>query len=137
VVWGTITFFITGFPIGIWVSSQVFGGWGWTGIPFGWDVTDNKTLIVFLYYLIIILLTRNHLFKREGVKNVIGDRTFAKLTIIGTVFTLIVFIIPHSITNRILLRFLLGNMIYVVVLLLILLIYLVLRKRFKRGFKKG
>ena len=27
----------------------------WTGVPFGWDLTDNKTLIAFLFWVAAVL----------------------------------------------------------------------------------
>jgi len=44
------TLFIGGFIMGPLVQHVAFGPW-WTGIPFGTDLTDNKTLISFLFFL--------------------------------------------------------------------------------------
>ena len=30
----------------------------WTGVPFGWDLTDNKTLIAFLFWIIAVVMNR-------------------------------------------------------------------------------
>ncbi len=30
----------------------------WTGIPFGWDLTDNKTLIAFLFWILAVIMNR-------------------------------------------------------------------------------
>ncbi|MCD6347930.1 MAG: hypothetical protein J7L96_10965, partial [Bacteroidales bacterium] len=40
--WTFIILLIGGFLFGPWVQLYAFGDW-WTGIPFGWDLTDNKT----------------------------------------------------------------------------------------------
>lgn len=45
-----ITLFIGGFILGPLVQHVAFGPW-WTGFPFGTDLTDNKTLISFLFFL--------------------------------------------------------------------------------------
>lgn len=87
ILWGTITFFITGFPLGCTIAYQVYGVW-WSGIPFGWDITDNKTLLILIYWLAILIPYR--------LKK-ISPSTMAKLIIFGTIFTLALFLIPHSI----------------------------------------
>jgi len=46
----TVTLFIGGFILGPLVQHVAFGPW-WTGFPFGSDLTDNKTLIAFLFFL--------------------------------------------------------------------------------------
>ena len=45
-----ITLFIGGFILGPLVQHVAFGPW-WTGFPFGTDLTDNKTLISFLFFI--------------------------------------------------------------------------------------
>jgi len=54
----------------------------WTGFPFGADLTDNKTLIAFIFWLLAVVLNQ----KKE--------RPWA--TILAAAVTLIVFSIPHS-----------------------------------------
>jgi hypothetical protein len=85
--WWIIIFFITGFPIGWLIAWQTFGK-AWTGIPFGWDITDNKTLLILIYWLGIFIPFK---FKK------LSPSIMAKLIIVGTIFTLALFIIPHSI----------------------------------------
>jgi hypothetical protein len=46
----TATLFVGGFILGPLVQHAAFGPW-WTGFPFGTDLTDNKTLISFLFFL--------------------------------------------------------------------------------------
>ena len=45
-----VTLFIGGFILGPLVQHVAFGPW-WTGFPFGTDLTDNKTLISFLFFI--------------------------------------------------------------------------------------
>jgi hypothetical protein len=45
-----VTLFIGGFILGPLVQHAAFGPW-WTGFPFGTDLTDNKTLISFLFFV--------------------------------------------------------------------------------------
>ena len=44
------TLFVGGFIFGPMVQHAAFGPW-WTGVPYGTDLTDNKTLISFLFFL--------------------------------------------------------------------------------------
>jgi len=45
-----ITLFAGGFVLGPLVQHAAFGPW-WAGFPYGTDLTDNKTLISFLFFL--------------------------------------------------------------------------------------
>jgi hypothetical protein len=54
----------------------------WTGIPFGWDLTDNKTLIALVFWIIAVVVNR----KKER----------PLYTIIASIILLLVFSIPHS-----------------------------------------
>ena len=84
---GLITFFITGFPIGCIIEKQVLGNY-WEGIPFGWDITDSKTLIILVLWMIFIILKR---------KDKISDRAYASWVLINTIITIGLFLLPHSI----------------------------------------
>lgn len=57
-------------------------GQAWTGIPFGWDLTDNKTLIAVAFWIIAVL----------------GNRKSPKYryTIIASLILFLIYIIPHS-----------------------------------------
>ena len=44
------TLFVGGFVLGPLVQHAAFGPW-WAGFPYGTDLTDNKTLISFLFFL--------------------------------------------------------------------------------------
>jgi len=54
----------------------------WTGVPFGWDLTDNKTLIAFIAWIIALLANRKKF--RPG------------FIIAAALVTLMIFSIPHS-----------------------------------------
>jgi hypothetical protein len=78
------TFFsliIGGMILGPIVQKYAFSEF-WTGIPFGWDLTDNKTLIAFVAWTIAIIL------------NLKKQRPLAY--IISTLILYAVFTIPHS-----------------------------------------
>ena len=76
-----ITFFLGGLILGPMVQLYAFGE-AWAGIPFAWDLTDNKTLIAFLFWLLAFAMNRN---KERPV-----------YTLLAAVVMLIVYSIPHS-----------------------------------------
>ena len=77
----TVTLFIGGFILGPLVQHVAFGPW-WTGFPFGTDLTDNKTLLSFLFFLAAIA-TLKWKFNKWVV-------------ILAVLFMVLVFTIPHS-----------------------------------------
>ena len=80
--WATGLLVIGGLIFGPIVQKFAFGAF-WTGFPFGMDLTDNKTLIAFIAWLIALLsILRN-------------PRTRA-LVFAASVVTLLIFMIPHS-----------------------------------------
>ena len=79
----TILLFAGGMILGPVVQKLAFGQL-WTGIPLGWDLTDNKTLIAMLAWILALW---------KGRKG-----RYARLWIIGAaVILLIVYSIPHSV----------------------------------------
>lgn len=46
----TIVLFIGGLILGPLVQKYAFGEY-WTGVPFGWDLTDNKLALAFIFWL--------------------------------------------------------------------------------------
>ncbi len=78
----TLVFMLLGGMImGPFVQYFAFGEF-WTGIPFGWDLTDNKTLIAFVFWVIAFVTNRRQ--PRYG------------WVIVAALVTIIVFSIPHS-----------------------------------------
>lgn len=77
-----ILLFLGGMILGPIVQKYAFGEL-WTGIPFGWDLTDNKTLIAFSFWILALF---TNLKSRENKIWVI----------LATIMTLIIFSIPHS-----------------------------------------
>jgi hypothetical protein len=74
---------VGGFVLGPIVQKAAFGAY-WTGIPWGWDLTDDKTLLAGVAWLSAAWQMRGG---REG-------RTAA---VVAAVVTLAVFAIPHSV----------------------------------------
>jgi len=91
--WTTVVVFIGGFPLGFLVAYIAFGQ-GWSGIPIGWDITDNKTVILFLFWLITLILARKGL---RGGKIAVSNGTYLTLAIASLIVSIIFYMIPHSI----------------------------------------
>lgn len=80
-VWTLILFVVGGFILGPVVQYYAFGEL-WTGIPFGWDLTDNKTLIALVFWIFAVYMNRK------------SERPI--YTILAAIILLLVFSIPHS-----------------------------------------
>ncbi len=65
------------------VQKYAFGEF-WTGFPLGTDLTDNKTLIMFIFWLFAFIMLRRNPEDRKWV-------------IVAAVVTLIAYLIPHSV----------------------------------------
>jgi len=80
-IWTLILFTAGGMILGPIVQLDAFGDL-WTGIPFGWDLTDNKTLIALVFWILAVLMNRK---KERPI-----------YTAIAALVLLLVFSIPHS-----------------------------------------
>ena len=60
-LWTIGFFWVGGLILGPAVQKYAFDAW-WTGIPFGYDLTDNKTLIAMLGWLWAWFKNRNQHF---------------------------------------------------------------------------
>ncbi len=81
--WTLGVLFIGGFILGPIMQKYAFGEF-WTGIPFGIDLTDNKTLFAFIGWLIA-------LFMYDKSKNPKAWAAF------GAVLLMLMYMIPHSV----------------------------------------
>ncbi|HSL88613.1 MAG TPA: hypothetical protein VK870_04890 [Ignavibacteriaceae bacterium] len=81
-VWTFILLLLGGMILGPIVQKYAFGEY-WTGFPFGTDLTDNKTLIAFVGWIVALIAV----FKSEKPKWYI---------LLAAVIMFIIFIIPHS-----------------------------------------
>lgn len=77
-----ILFFIGGFILGPLMQKYAFGAY-WTGFPYGHDLTDNKIVIPFIFWIIAFFKLRK-------------NRQDAKWAIIAAIAFLIIYLIPHS-----------------------------------------
>jgi hypothetical protein len=80
-VWTLVLFIAGGICLGPIVQYYAFGEL-WTGVPFGWDLTDNKTLIALLFWILAVVMNR----KKER----------PLYTILAAVVLLLIYSIPHS-----------------------------------------
>jgi hypothetical protein len=94
--WVLILSFIGSCPLGFILNHQMFGVL-WEGYPFGYDVTDNKTQVVFILWLVSLLLAWGSFTGRGEEKDRIGARAFAWAVIASFLVSLALFILPHSI----------------------------------------
>ena len=73
---------VGGFILGPAVQKYAFDAW-WTGVPFGWDLTDNKTLLAGIAWAWAVWRLR-------------GGRSARGAVVLAALVTLVVFAIPHS-----------------------------------------
>lgn len=79
----TIIFlFFGGLIFGPVVQKFAFGAY-WTGWPFGQDLTDNKTLIAFIFWVIALIRIWRNREKRGWI-------------LVAAIVLLVIFLIPHS-----------------------------------------
>ena len=75
------TLFVGGFILGPLVQHAAFGPW-WTGFPYGTDLTDNKTLLSFLFFAAALATLRWKYNKW--------------VVCLAVLFMVVIFSIPHS-----------------------------------------
>lgn len=94
--WVLACSFIGCWPLGFVLNRQTFGP-VWEGFPFGYDITDNKTQLIFVFWLVSLLLVRGSFFGRGEERDTLGPRAFAWAIIASFIASLVLFIVPHSI----------------------------------------
>lgn len=82
-IWTLIILFIGGFPLGFAMNGFAFGEM-WGGWPFGHDVTDNKTQIAFIAWLIAFYFIK----KKKNAK---------LAALLAAIIMFAVYMIPHSV----------------------------------------
>lgn len=81
-LWTAGLMFVGGMILGPLMQKFAFGEW-WTGVPFGFDLTDNKTLIAMIVWAIAVFAGR----KGKQAKGWV---------LAASIVTLVIFLIPHS-----------------------------------------
>jgi hypothetical protein len=82
-LWTLVLLFIGGFPLGFLMNHFAFNMF-WGGIPFGNDITDNKTLIAFIGWIVAYYM----------IKKDAQPKLFALL---AAILMIVVYSIPHSV----------------------------------------
>ena len=82
-VYTLVVLFIGGLILGPIVQKYAFGEF-WTGVPFGIDLTDNKTLIAFIGWLIAFIAVQR-------------NRNPKFWVIFAAILMFVIFLIPHSV----------------------------------------
>ncbi len=86
--WTTLVLMTAGGMIlGPIVQKHAFGAY-WTGFPFGYDLTDNKTLIMWMVWVVVVLV----LWKRGSPR----DWMVRAVMFVAAAVMLAVYVIPHS-----------------------------------------
>jgi len=80
--WTLITLFIGGLIFGPIVQKYAFGAY-WTGFPFGHDLTDNKTLIIFIGWIVALFM-----YKKSAHPE--------RWAIAASILMMAIYLIPHS-----------------------------------------
>ena len=96
--WAVGLFTIGGMILGPIVQKYAFGEY-WTGVPFGWDLTDNKTLVMWLAWLITAFALPK-LAPARGSELEARPRAgmpARALVLLASVVTVFVYLIPHSV----------------------------------------
>jgi hypothetical protein len=81
--WTLIALFIGGFPLGFAMNWYAFGEM-WGGFPIGHDITDNKTLIAFVGWIVAYFMVKK-------------DQMPKLFVILAALLMMIVYMIPHSV----------------------------------------
>ena len=84
-----------GFFLGPLVQKYAFDDW-WTGVPFGWDLTDNKTLVMwFAWFFALLAIGRGA--KRDATDGgSTGEKKARLAVVLAAIVTVAVYLIPHS-----------------------------------------
>jgi hypothetical protein len=92
----TLALLFVGFvPFG-WAMNYFAFGVLWEAFPFGWDVTDNKSQIMTLFWLVTLIMVKGTLWGKGEEKNLMSARGYSTLVIVSFVATMIILAVPHS-----------------------------------------
>ncbi|HOP07677.1 MAG TPA: hypothetical protein PLF13_10340 [candidate division Zixibacteria bacterium] len=95
-LWGVIAAFLGGYPFGFAMNWYAFGTI-WEGVPFGTDATDNKTQLLFVYMLFVLLAGIRTLTKGKIGRDTYSAEVLARFGV-GSIFVMLaIYLIPHSI----------------------------------------
>ncbi len=83
---------VGGILIGPVVTYQTFGE-GWGGWPIGKDITDTKTEVFMLFWLVAVIVGLGYL---RGDRAVVGNTAYGYYILFCFLITMVAFLIPHS-----------------------------------------
>lgn len=81
-----LAYTLGGLCLGPIVQKFAFGAY-WTGVPFGWDLTDNKTLLMWIGWAVAAAVLALH------------RPTARRLITLAAIVTLVVYVVPHSVAG--------------------------------------
>jgi hypothetical protein len=84
IIWGLMLFFAGTIPVGMAIAYKAYGV-AWQGFPVGFDITDNKSLVIIILWAILLLFAKK-----------MRPKPFSVLSIICFLISAIVYCIPHS-----------------------------------------
>jgi hypothetical protein len=93
--WVLLFTFLGGMPLGFVLNRQRFGPI-WEAFPFGTDITDNKTQLVIIFWIIIAALSWKSFACRRTGQDAIGPAAYATAVVIASVLSLFLYLVPHS-----------------------------------------
>ncbi len=92
---GAALLFIGSLLLGIVIEYQVFGTY-WEGWPFGRDVTDTKTGLFLVLWVVLLLMRGRTIWNDRTAAGGLTDRTWARWLVALTALTLALYLIPHD-----------------------------------------
>jgi len=87
--------FLGGYPFGIPMNWYAFGSL-WEGVPFGTDATDNKTQLLFVYLLFVVLASFGSL-RGKPARDIFSPKVLGWFGVGSFAVMLFIYLIPHSI----------------------------------------
>jgi hypothetical protein len=93
--WVLLFSFLGGVPLGFVLNGQRFGPI-WEAFPFGTDITDNKTQLIIIFWIIIAAMSWKSFACRRTGRDAAGSGVFATAVIIASVLSLVLYLVPHS-----------------------------------------
>jgi hypothetical protein len=93
--WVLLFTFLGGWPLGFILNWQRFGVM-WEGFPFGYDITDNKTQLIALFWLVVAFMSWKSFTCRRTGRDMAGHGTYAIAVTTASILSLILYLVPHS-----------------------------------------
>ncbi len=93
--WVLLFAFLGGVPLGFVLNHQRFGTL-WEAFPFGTDVTDNKTQVIIIIWILVAAMSWKSFMCRRTGRDAAGHATFAAAVIAASILSLVLYLVPHS-----------------------------------------